>query len=808
LDRHVVRKHSKSDFSERCLLCNEIFFDANKLQVHLITKHGPSAKFYEKESAFDSTVMIYRLTYDTNQTNFNNGQTEVIDNVKETLRFEAAKKSVVKASLIYICQMSMVDYKGEKVQTTLIPFRSSSFVTNAFKNSGLTAKIVRSFREQENAFDEFCESGSGWTFDRAVAFDIEISAIKPLVIGGVSKGKNRLNINGLKNKKFLFNPNNRDHKCFLRCIFFLLTKSEVESKFVQWEKTLNLKDIVFPISMQSIRKFVKQNRHLKIKLNILFRTLKGEIFPFECGIGSGDNNVNLLMIENTKQTGDRYVSERHFLAIKNVNKFLTTHYDGEKRRCYSKSLFCVNCFNRFSLKSSLEKHEQICLLNKPVKETLQTGDIEFENHNRKHFQDYIAFLDFECALSPDSKLCSDCNSLRCKCDKSFTEIVSHQEPIAYCFIILNGKNEIIHEKTYAGENAADHFINHLMECHEEWIGELLSTCKPMVISPREQEMFDMSLQCYLCDRLFTDQIKCRDHNHYTGRYLGAACQDCNLNRQKEKRMPIFLHNGSKYDFHFIIQALNRKDVGNIRVLPYNGEHFRTISFKGFKFVDSLAFLQASLAQLSSDLSNTDHNYDILKQTWLVETDGKFDFIKFKTILQKSFFPYEFCESLQQMENTKALPPPEKFYSSLSESSISETDYLFAQSVWKMFDCENLVDYTKIYCMIDTLLLAEIFQKFRKDMIAFSGLDPSYYISLPAYAFDSMLKITECKLQKMQDIDMIHFVESSIRGGVSFINTKYLEADTSSNEEIVYIDANVSSVNKLVFFKFILIMIFI
>jgi len=156
----------------------------------------------------------------------------------------------------------------------------------------------------------------------------------------------------------------------------------------------------------------------------------------------------------------------------------------------------------------------------------------------------------------------------------------------------------------------------------------------MKIYPHEQNSFDQSTLCYLCKNDFTGKVKCRDHDHFTGKYLGAACQSCNLQRKREKELPIFLHNGSKYDFHFIIQALNRKKVGSIKVLPYNGEHFRTISFQGFKFVDSLAFLQASLAQLSADLSNTDHDYSILKQTQLVETGGQFDNVKFKAILQK------------------------------------------------------------------------------------------------------------------------------------------------------------------------------
>jgi len=96
-------------------------------------------------------------------------------------------------------------------------------------------KIAQSFREQEKALDEFCESGSNWNFDRAVAFDVEVSAIKPLVMGSSSESEsdlnskssdnNKINIKNFKNKTCLFNPNNKDQKCFLRCVFYLLKKT-------------------------------------------------------------------------------------------------------------------------------------------------------------------------------------------------------------------------------------------------------------------------------------------------------------------------------------------------------------------------------------------------------------------------------------------------------------------------------------------------------------------------------------------------------------------------------------------------------
>lgn len=144
-----------------------------------------------------------------------------------------------------------------------------------------------------------------------------------------------------------------------------------------------------------------------------------------------------------------------------------------------------------------------------------------------------------------------------------------------------------------------------------------------------------------------------------------------------------------------------------------------------------------------------------------------------------------------MKKTKQFPTKEQFYSSLSETTITDEEHQFAKSVWKKFKCKNLIEYAALYCKIDTILLAEVFQKFRKEMFNFSGIDPSHYISLPSYSFDSMLKLTKCNIELISEpnIDMIHFIESGIRGGMSFINTRILEA--ANDEEIVYIDANVS-----------------
>jgi hypothetical protein len=432
-------------------------------------------------------------------------------------------------------------------------------------------------------------------------------------------------------------------------------------------------------------------------------------------------------------------------------------------------------------------------LKKPRIEKTKSGHMTFKNYHKQHVLELTAFLDFECVLPTNEKMCQECSRLKCKCDKSFTEIVNDQYPISFCFIIVSNKNEIVHHYKYTGVNAAEHFLNHLLEQDRLWINPLFKSYEEMKLSEEQQKDFENTEVCYLCDDSFSTTTKVRDHNHFTGEYLGAACNDCNLLRRRQRLLTIYAHNGSKYDFHFIIKALtSAKRIKHIEVLPYNSEHFRTLLInRRYLFLDSLAFLQESLERLSDDLLKAKHSYPILSQSELVKTNGDIDERKLNMILRKSFFPYEYCTSLKKMKCTTELPDLEKFYSSLHEKNISEKDHQFAGKVWRTFICSTLLDYTEIYCEIDTLLLAEIFQKFRSDMHNFSGLDPAYYISLPSFAFDVLLFTTKASLPYIEDINIVHFIDSAIRGGLSFINTRQLIVENPVEEEIFYIDANVS-----------------
>ena len=69
----------------------------------------------------------------------------------------------------------------------------------------------------------------------------------------------------------------------------------------------------------------------------------------------------------------------------------------------------------------------------------------------------------------------------------------------------------------------------------------------------------------------------------------------------------------------------------------------------------------------------------------------------------------------------------------------------------------------MYVQSDTLLLAEVFEKFRDKCIKLYGRDHSHFLSAPGLAWQACLKKTNVKLELLTDINMLLMIEAGIRG---------------------------------------------
>ena len=97
--------------------------------------------------------------------------------------------------------------------------------------------------------------------------------------------------------------------------------------------------------------------------------------------------------------------------------------------------------------------------------------------------------------------------------------------------------------------------------------------------------------------------------------------------------------------------------------------------------------------------------------------------------------------------------------------ITDANYMHARRVFKDFEIKNSGEYHDLYLKNDTLLLAGIFENFRKMCLKICHLDPAKFLSAPGLAWKAALKKTEVKLELLTDIDMLLMVKKGIRGGI-------------------------------------------
>ena len=171
--------------------------------------------------------------------------------------------------------------------------------------------------------------------------------------------------------------------------------------------------------------------------------------------------------------------------------------------------------------------------------------------------------------------------------------------------------------------------------------------------------------------------------------------------------------------------------------------------------------------------------------------------RFIMLLRKGVYPYEYMDTWEKFDETP-LPDKKSFYSSLTMENISDIDYRHGNNMFKKFKLNNLGECHDLYVQSDTLLLADVFENFRKTCIKVYELDPANFLSLPGLAWQACLKKTNVKLELLTNYDMLLMVEEGIRGRICHAihrhakaNNKYMKNYDKNKESsyIQYLDTN-------------------
>ena len=209
-------------------------------------------------------------------------------------------------------------------------------------------------------------------------------------------------------------------------------------------------------------------------------------------------------------------------------------------------------------------------------------------------------------------------------EKSFTEKKTKHTPSGYSLftncLFDATKNKL---DCYRGKGCMETFYKDL---RQHAIKIIDCEKKEMIpLTDKENKSYEKQKVCYICKKEFsTDENdknafklyhKVRDHCHYTGKFRGAAHSICNLRYKTPKEIPIVFHNGSTYDYHFIINKLAKEFDDQLEFLGENTDKYITfsvpvskeldngkiITYK-LKFIDSFRFMSTSLSSLVDNLS--------------------------------------------------------------------------------------------------------------------------------------------------------------------------------------------------------------
>ena len=314
-------------------------------------------------------------------------------------------------------------------------------------------------------------------------------------------------------------------------------------------------------------------------------------------------------------------------------------------------------------------------------------------------------------------------------------------------------------------------------------------------------------------------------------------------RSKGLLQSVVFHNGSTYEYHFIIKKLAKEVKGKFECLGENTEKYVTFSVPiekerddgkpivyKIKFIDSFRFASASLSSLVDSLSdelyninckdcNSFHDYmnfydDKLvyrcfdcKTNYNINFNNKLidvflnaynfcsdDINKFMLLLRKGVYLYEYMDSFERFLETSMLDK-DAFYSNLKMESITDIDYRQAKNVFNKFNNNNLGDYHDLYVQSDTLLLADVFTNFRKVCFDIYELDPAHFLSAPGLAWQACLKKSNFEIALISDVDILLTIKKSIRGGITQAVCRYFQSNNK------YMDKKYGKIKKSTYLQY-------
>lgn len=688
--------------------------------------------------------------------------------------------------------------RGDGVDKQTIEQPLATKAKTAYHPTDITREIATIAADIDGKLDVFTQRGSGWRLVRVVSAAVQLNPLSP------KSGRSYIDLpEWVRNKQACINVQNNDDKCFLWSVLAALHPQKKDpqrvSKYKPFENSLSLHGINFPMRIDQITQFEKQNPTIAIQVLGIDSDEDGtpskNFYPMhQTQNHQAEHKIMLLL--HTNETGGS-----HYVLVKDFNRLVGC-------RSNNQTFNCFHCFGNFSTAEALENHRQFNCIDSnccrevlPKKLFVQYSDLDYVNGKNPTLinqrNPFCIYADYESMLQPLAhEPLSESNP---------TIHTEKHIPIAACVKVVCADSEkSLPTEVFHGTDCTATMLeylrtdvrSHITKTIQEGLKKLFTFAQcladPSIIRINGMTGEDF----HRCGKQFIDHgclVCCKnkagekdataeefteercaavfDICPFTNKLYGLGHRQCIRDYRMRQTIPVVFHNLSGYDSHLLLRDLTAKEFedqdwnSRVSILPCNEEKVLTFSIGQFRFIDSWRFLNRSLDELVSMQKKSGNTFPAVhsefgdKSHWLT---------------QKGCFPYEWLQNEERLEQT-SLPARDEFYSKLRGESITEAEYQHAQNVWQQFHCKTMRDYLELYIKSDVLLLADVFEYYRTQSLSSCGLDPSHFVSLPGFAQKTMMKMTEARLELLPNADMYRWVERGLRGGMVVASHRHATA---------------------------------
>ena len=241
----------------------------------------------------------------------------------------------------------------------------------------------------------------------------------------------------------------------------------------------------------------------------------------------------------------------HYLAVKSLPALfrgITGNNNGD--------FYCLNCFQSYTTENKLKKHKKVfenhdyCYVEMPEEDN---KILKYNQGEKSMKVPFIIYADLE-SLLEKMNTCHN-NPEKSSTTKITKHISSGYSLFTHCSFDPT-KNKLDY---YRGKNCMKNFCLDLREHATQIINYEKKEMIPL--TKKEEKKHNKQKVCHICKKRFStgdnnkEYHKVKDHFHYTGKYKGAPLDICNLRYKIPKEIPVVFHDGSTYDYHFIIREL-------------------------------------------------------------------------------------------------------------------------------------------------------------------------------------------------------------------------------------------------------------